>query len=450
MVNQNKSVVVIGAGLAGLSAALDLQRAGWQVTVLEARERVGGRVHSIRKFSNGLVAEGGGEYIDSHHSRMLSLAKEFHLSLGQVGSWQGQSGDWGAFENKGGALDNKELWGTNLTVEYEKMWRALSELGKLVEDPHHPTLTPGAGELDKQSALDWINRQEVHPLGRNMFIQHIRSEYTCEPQNFSLLDLSRNAALYYQDPNKWPTTYRIIGGNDQLPQMIAKQLSDVRLNAVVTSIRVESEKTTITYRQDDSHHTLESSFAILAIPLTTARQIDFHSSLPAVHQKMVNEITYGAVTKVMIEYRKRFWLEQKWNGRLFTDGPIVLTWDATSHIPSEHGIITAYTGGMPGAKLSQLSDDERILTAVSFIDDLFPGSQKLIENTATVAWRNEAFTQCSYMALAPGEVTAYWETLFTPAGRLYFAGEHATPIQGFMEGAVESGQRTAQNIMERL
>ena len=76
-----KTVTVIGAGLAGLSAAYDLQRAGWNVTVLEARERVGGRVYSVRSFSNGLVAEAGGEFIEDNHIRMLALAKQFDLKL---------------------------------------------------------------------------------------------------------------------------------------------------------------------------------------------------------------------------------------------------------------------------------------------------------------------------------------------------------------------------------
>jgi len=106
-----------------------------------------------------------------------------------------------------------------------------------------------------------------------------------------------------------------------------------------------------------------------------------------------------------------------------------------------------YTGGAPGAKLAALSDEERIGLAVAELDKRFPGSSALIECTATVAWPNEPYTRGSYAALAPGEVTAHWKTLFEPAGRLFFAGEHATPIQGFMEGAVESGQRAAKMIM---
>ena len=444
----DKSVTIIGAGMAGLAAAYDLHCAGRQVTVLEARDRVGGRVHTMRGFTNGLAAEGGGEFIDGQHTRMLAFAKEFKLSLGEVGSWQGQSDDWGAYEGKAGQSNDPNVWGFDLGNEFENIWAALAELAKQVPDPAHPESAPNAKELDKQSSADWINAQAAHPLARMAFADHIRSEYTCEPEHFSLLDLARNAAMYYSTPDFYKPTYRVIGGNDQIPRAIASLLPDVRLNAEVTSIINRPEGVSVTYKHGDSFRTISSAFAILAIPLTTARLIEFNSSLPSAHQRMLNEISYGAVTKVLIEYRRRFWKDKGWNGRLSTDQHIVQTWDATSHLEGERGILTAYTGGAPGAKLSALSDEERTKLAISVIEKIFPGSSDLIENTSTIAWMNEPFTRCSYMALAPGQVTEHWQTLFSPAGRLFFAGEHATMYQGFMEGAVESGQRAAKNIIE--
>jgi len=244
-----------------------------------------------------------------------------------------------------------------------------------------------------------------------------------------------------------PPSMRVVGGNDQIAMALAKTLPDVRLNSPVTAVRVGPDGVSVTVRKDDSYLTVDSDFAILAIPLTMARLIEFNTPLPSAHQKMVDEVSYGAVTKVMIEYRKRFWNDIGWNGRLATDAPIVYTWDATSHVESEHGILTAYTGGDNATKLSALSDEERINLAVSEIDKIFPSASNLIENTATVAWPNEPYTRGAYMALAPGEVTAHWKTLQEPAGRLFFAGEHATPIQGYMEGAVESGQRAARQII---
>jgi monoamine oxidase len=304
--------------------------------------------------------------------------------------------------------------------------------------------------LDKQSAADWISQQSAHPLARQAFADHIRSEYTCEPEHFSLLDLARNASLYYSNPDFHRNTYRVIGGNDQIPQAIASVLPDLRLNAVVTSIHNQADGVAVTYKKEDSFHTLSASFAILAIPLPTARFIEFNPPLHSAHQHMLEEVSYGSVTKVLIEYRKRFWKEKGWNGRMSTDQHIVQTWEATSHLQGERGIITAYTGGEPAEKLSALSDEERIKLAVSVIENIFPGSSNWIEKTATIAWVNEPFTRSSYMALGPGQVTTHWKTLFAPAGRLFFAGEHATMYQGFMEGAAESGQRAARNIMENV
>lgn len=445
----DKSVIIIGAGMAGLAAAHELKKAGWSATVLEARSRVGGRVHTVREFSNGLHAEGGGEYINESQHRMISLAKEFDLQLGRVGTWQNQSGDWAVLEGRAGRLGDASLWGVNLEKENRRVWVALAELGKQVSDPSNPITAPNAKELDRQDAGSWIQNLKVHPLAKVLFENHIRSEYTCEPGDFSLLDLARNASLYYSDPDAEDPAYRIIGGNDQLPQAIAKRLPDVRLNAVVTSIKIKAEEILVTYKHIDSYYTVRAPYVILATPLTTARLIDFEGTLPSAHQAMVHGLSYGSVTKVMIEYRKRFWLDHGWNGRLNTDLPIVFTWDATSHLEGEHGILTAYTGGDPGAQLTRLSDAERIQTAVSAIERIFPGSSDLIEKAQTIAWGNEAFTLGSYMAYAPNEMTAHWQTLFFPAGRLYFAGEHATIYQGFMEGAVESGHRAAKHIIDK-
>jgi len=441
-----RTVTVIGAGLAGLAAAYDLQRAGWTVTVLEARPRVGGRVYSIRTFAHGQIAEGGGEFIEESHTRMLAFANEFNLPLGGVGRWQGQKDDWAFFAGKAGRLFDSTIWGTDLAEEVNRIWQEVAELGKLVPDPYQPQAAREAARLDRQSALDWIQSLDTHPLAKSHFIQRIRGEYTTEPERFSLLDLARNAAMYYMTASRGEN-FRVIGGNDRIPSALAETLPDVRLNAVVTSIRLLSDEVVVTYKQGDTHQTIHAAFAILAIPLTTARLIEFHSSLPAPYQRMVDEVSYGAVTKVLIQYWNRFWKERAWNGHLITDAPIMISWHATSHVESEDGILTVYTGGEPAAHLSALSDEERIHVAVNVIEELFPGSSELIEHAATIAWPNEEFTRGSYMALAPGEVTTHWKSLMNPAGLLFFAGEHATPLQGYMEGAVESGQRAARMIL---
>src|SRR5690349_8588912 len=170
---KDQTVTVIGAGLAGLSAAYKLYQAGWNVTVLEARNRVGGRVYTLRYFSNGLVAEGGGEFIDESHRRMLAFAKQFDLKLGKVGSWQGQDKDWAYFDGKAGPMSDADFWGANLHNEVDKVWQALADLAKYVPDPNQPQMAPEAEHLDQQSTAEWLHSLNVHPLAKKDFIQHI-------------------------------------------------------------------------------------------------------------------------------------------------------------------------------------------------------------------------------------------------------------------------------------
>jgi monoamine oxidase len=228
---------------------------------------------------------------------------------------------------------------------------------------------------------------------------------------------------------------------------MAQALNDVRLNAPVTAIRAEAGQVTVAFQQGGALERLVADYAVLAIPLTCARQIEFNPPLPAAHQAMLTGVSYGAVTKVLIQYRRRFWHDLGCNGHFHSDLPISCVWHPTAQQAGERGILTVYTGGARGADFAALSDSERIAAAIAGVETVFPGSAELVEHTATIAWPSEAYTRGAYMALAPGEVTAHWPTLFAPAGRVYFAGEHAAVFQGYMEGAVESGQRVAQELI---
>ncbi len=443
------TVIVIGAGLAGLAAAFEVQQSGGQPIVLEARSRVGGRVFTLRDgFHEGQYAEGGGEFIEAFHHRVLGLAQQLDLPLEEVLGMVGWS-RWLAFNGKVGAASDAGVWGADLSGEIMKPWEALAELGKAVPDPSHPDRAPSAAILDKESAANWIDSLSTHPLAKKVFSARLRSEYLMEPEEHSLLDLARWGAYYYNRPGEDRLAYRIAGGNDQLPKALARLLADVRLNCVVTAIRQSDVGVRVTYRQGNTFQHLDADYAVLAIPLGPARQIEFDPPLPEAHKAVLNGLPYGAVTKVLIQYRRPFWIEHNWNGNLLSDRPLTAIWYPTATQTGDGGILTVYTGAAAGAKFSALSDEDRITTAIREIDELFPGSAQWVCAARTIAWRNEPYSQGGYAGFTPGAVTAHWQTLRQPAGRVYLAGEHTADHQGYMEGAVESGQRAAQEIAQR-
>lgn len=442
-------ITIIGAGLAGLAAARDLHRAGWPTTVLEARLRVGGRAYTFRDgFADGQYAEAGGEFIEDIHQRMLALVQEFGLGLDPVrgmGEWTRRL----ALAGKHGEADNVALWGLDLAVEIERVWQALAVLGTAVPDPTRPLTAPHAAELDRQSAGDWLNSLDVHPFAKTVITARLRSEYLAEPEQLSLLELARWGALYYSQPDDEGESFRVRDGVDQIPQRMAAQLPDVRLGAVVTAVQQSAAGASVTFRQNGQTHTLPTAYVVLAVPPGPARHITFSPPLPTALQTALNDLSCGPVTKVMIQYRRRFWEDVNWRGSLLTDRPITCTWQPTITQPGESGILTVYTGAKAGADFSAMGERERIETAVTQLDQLFPGSAALVSHTRTMAWLNEPFSLGGYTLFQPGDVMAHWQTLREPAGRVYVAGEHTAVHQGYMEGAVESGQRVAQQIQER-
>lgn len=421
--------------------------------MLEARGRVGGRILTVREgFRDGQYAEGGGEFVEELHGRMLSLVKEFGLELDPTGGGlvptservrvSGWS-DWLALDGKAGPAADAALWGADLPVELDRLWAAVAELGRQVPDPEQPQTAPDAAALDRQSAAGWLAALDAHPLAKKVFTARLRSEYTVEPDAYSLLDFARWGAFYYADPGRERLAYRIRGGNDRLPRAMAAALPDVRLNTPVTAIELGPDAVRLGTPAGD----FQADYAILAIPFGPARQIAFDPALPPDVSALMAGLTYGKVTKVLIQYSRRL-SELGWSGRVLTDLPITCTWHPTERQAGVADIVTVYTGARAGAQFSALSDEARIRTAIEQVEQVCPGSAACVIAARTIAWPNETYTQGSYAAFGLGEVTACWEGLRRPVGRLYLAGEHTAVHQGYMEGAVESGQRAAREIAE--
>lgn len=394
---RRRSVVVVGAGLAGLAAADAASRDGWDVTVLEAEDRVGGRVLTARDVGDRTV-ELGGEFIDASHEAMLGLARRYALGID----------------------DLREL-GTDLPpcaprrsfAAAERRWyRALDSLS--------------GRYLDRSSAGDLLDRLRLAPAARD-HIAHalVRDDYGVEPEDLSLLFLVRSERLEAFGEER----FRVRLGNDLIPAALARELGDrVQLGARVTAIAQDDAGVTVT-AGDES---LRADACVVAAPLPALRDVAFAPALPAPLAQAVARLRYATVTKVLLRYEGAPWRRAGCSGDAETSLPISTTWE------SAPDVLTVYTAGAPGRAFVAMDDEERIAAATAGVAELFPAAEPIAARTA--AWPH------AWVAYAPGQVRPFLTALRRPVGRIVLAGEHTAELSGYMEGAVRSGRTAARAI----
>jgi monoamine oxidase len=415
--------VVVGAGLAGLVAAYELERAGFRVTVLEARSRVGGRVHTLRRpFTGGQHAEGGGEYIDTVHAAMLGYAKRFGLKLEDAQAGPDLNG---VVYLRGRRHTDSSVYTAAVQAELDRLDARLTALAQGVDaaDP----LRRGA-RFDGQSLADLMDALGMSGVARLLAERDARDEYGVEPAELSLLFHLQLYAATRDLPTSGIERYRIRGGNDLLPQALARGL-DLRLGAPVT--RIERRRAGVRVGA------MDADWCVLAAPLPAVRAIEFAPALPPALAAAVAGLQYGAVSKTPIQYRDRFWVKSGFTGDTITDLPVGTTWDATNSQRGASGVLITYASASGGTTVAE---------AVSDVDRVYPGAAAKATVGATAHWPHEPFSGGSYTAYAPGQMTKFHAALRRPVGRVILAGEHTDTFNSYMEGAVRSGRRAAQAI----
>ena len=449
-----RKVVILGAGLAGLVAAHELTQAGHDVTILEARGRPGGRVHTLREpFSDGLHAEAGALFIPSNHQLTLKYANFFGLpirpnpplSAPNLFYVRGQRvvADWGP---------NVE-WPFDLTADETKlgvggMWEKYIRAG-----------LEGLGDV---TAPGWPSDARLETLDRMSVAEFLRSRGASQGavallrvgfldlvgdgiDSYSALLMLRRFALRRTEALR----FSIMGGADRLPRAFATTLAArIRYQSPVVRIEPGETSASVVIGRDGQHQRLTADHIVCTIPFSVLKSIDVSPSFSPQKARAVDQLPYTSSTRVYLQFRRKAWTSERPYVTAATDLPMKWVFEHTASQPGPRGILEAQATGVDGRRVAQMGESDRVQFALSQLQRIFPGLSGDFERGVSKSWDEDPWARGAFAYFRPGQMLSLLPHIVCPEGRVHFAGEHASPWSGWMEGALESGLRAAREVNE--
>ena len=431
-----KSVIVAGGGLAGLSAARALEARGAAVTVVEARNRVGGRVWTLRsQFAGGQHAEAGADLIEEEQEHVLALARE--LGLKPVRILRDSFGYYGP-DNRG---RRRIHTGLSSMAQVGKLLAPAVKDFKLADERWDSAIGARYGRV---SVAQWLEKVKA-PRNIKAGVRGFRGFFLAEPEDLSMLPLLEQFAE--SGPPGKGCIYRIPQGNDRIATTIVKRMKGaVLLGTMVRRVVQHDERVTVTIQALGEPHTeLSADFLVCALPASTARGVLFEPALPEAQHDAIKHLHYGCATRVLLQFDKRFWKKRGRPIAFGTDLPTGAVWDGNEQQRGTHGILTFLAGGNASRELQDILATEVERGVIKRIDWL--GAPSRLVASQTIVWDHDPLARGGYAYFDPSFNPLWRAWLARPAGRIVFAGEHTSvKSQGYMNGAVESGLRAAAEI----
>ena len=449
-----KKVIIIGAGLAGLSAGYELTQAGHDVTVLEARTRPGGRVHTIRDpFAEGLYADAGATRVPNHHHFTLKYAELFGLTLDPFQPPDVPSVYYVRGKRIQMTPGQKEEWPYDLTAEEralgvngmrQKYIRSmLSELGDVTDPSWPPPET--LRKYDQMNRSDfWRSRGASLEAVALMSLGGVDDR----AETWSTLYMLRNQALN----QKLARYYKIKGGTDLLPKAFADRLSGkIHFAAPVVRIEQHAQGIKAVFPRAGAYHTLTGDYLVCAVPFTVQKNIEIAPAFSVEKQRAIEELPYLSASKIFLQSKKRFWVDEGQSGFATTDLPIGQVWDLTYSQPGTRGILQAFPISLHSRRVTGMSEQERINFALEQVEMIYPGMRENFEGGVTKCWDEDEWSRGASSYYKPGQFSSLLPHVARPEGRIHFAGEHTSVwIDGWMQGALESGNRVAREVNDAV
>jgi monoamine oxidase len=454
---RHADVAVAGAGYAGLTAARELVRRGYSVVVLEARNRVGGRVVN-KDLGGGVFTERGGTFVGPTQNRIKALADELGVGTfpmydegNNVWVADGHRFEWSDTGPTGTAPPDPKVIGEAAKVIFK-----LDQLSKQVP-VHAPWTAPKADEWDRRTLRDFVlANSNANPRFRKLVNVALRAQMGAEMREvsllFALLFIAQSGDR--QHPGSFERNFntrggaqqdRFRGGSATVGLRVAKQLGDrIVLGSPVR--RVESGPDGVRVESDEV--IVRAKRVVIAMPPALVRRIDFSPELPEPRRRLNEAMRNGTLTKVSVVYDRPFWREKGLTGTaLSANGPIGVIFDDSPEGASK-GIVIGFVGGDKNRRYRTLPRAERRARVVAELETIFGPRAGSVERIVESDWRGEKWSRGCPIALGtPGTLTRFGPALRRPVGRVHWAGtETADYWAGYMDGAVRSGERVAREL----
>jgi monoamine oxidase len=443
-----KNVVILGGGLAGLAAAYELKKIGHTVTILEARKTPGGRVRTLRDFDDGLYAEGGPIAFPQSHSFTVGYAQEmglqtrfsFKIGFDSIAHINGQIFRIGSGSNTV-PLDLKP--GERQVGVYQLPTFYLEQYMREVGNPRRANWPSDTlRSIDSLSLKQFLEQQGASPAAMDIIAASQLGLLGFGIDGLSAMDAAVTEAIATDS-----AFYEIVNGNDELPFALKKKVKkQFRKQAVVLRIAQNESNVTITYTQGGETQTITADRVICTIPFPVLKNIDVFPAFSVEKQQAINELKLTPVTRTYQQFRNRSWEADKLDGYGITDLDIQNTYSPTLTQLGTRGILASYAGGQRALDLSAMSEANRQDFVLRQMRSLFGRVDKQYEKGISQIWHEDPWTKGAFTYFGPGQMSTLLPIAQQPEGRIHFAGEHTSAWHGWMNGALESGNRAASEV----
>ncbi len=447
-----RRIIIIGAGLAGLAAGLELKAAGHEVVILEGRTRPGGRVYTLRHpFSDGLHAEGGAVIYASNYTVANKYIDQFGL----------QRLDYDVpnlkphyfLDGRHIVLDGSALqWPYGVTEEENKLGPfgiikkyLLDTLPTQISDYDSWSSSPVLKDLDQLTLGAYMRRHGASP-GALELIKQTQYFGSTIDQGSALSSLVADLFFFFTGAK----FFLLDGGNDRLPMAMADRLrEEIHYGLRVAAVDQRGDKVRVTAYRGGRMETIEGDRAICTLPAPVLRSIDFSPALDQAKSNAINSISYLDTTRTYVQVKQAFWVNDGIAGSAFTDLPVqdITRQPYSMKIDaSKRAIMESHVRGSQAKRHAAMDKSELIDFTVKQISKVFPDLPRYREGGHVKAWSRDPFSLSAYSWPRLGEVSAYLQDLQRPHGKVHFAGEHTSILRALMEGALRSGVRAAREV----